>query len=260
MINRKAMITFFLVLIFSANLFAGGIVKLKSVQKPQGTTYEDIIYVQNGKLRMESNGDEDKTITIIDPEKGTMIDIDKADNSYIVLTQEDFRKFSQKMKMQKEEMLKQLPEEQREAMSKMIDQQMGQMKNQPKTEFKKVGNEKVNGYDCEVYQGFKSGTKVKEIWITPWENIKLKDEYIKVFKGLKKFFQQMTDNMGEYGKMIENEFDSEMFDKGFPVKTIEYEDGNQVLVETIEEVTEKELSPVLFEVPKNMTKKDSFGM
>lgn len=258
MINNRSVITFFLVLIFSASSFAGGIIKIKSTQTDGGEVSENILYVQDGKLRMESNDGGEKAITIIDPEKGVMIVITPSDESYMELTEKDFNNFVQQIKKQKEEMLKQLPEDQREAMSKMFDQQMGNMNNQPKMEYKKVRSDSFNGYDCEIYNGFKAGDKVEESWITQWENMKLKDDYVKVFKGMEKFFQKMADSMGEYGKMMENDFDTEMFDKGFPVKTIEYENGNPVSTETIEEISEKNLPSALFEAPKNMTKKNPF--
>ena len=258
--NLKLISTLLLTLMLSANLFAGGVIKIKSVMTDSGEISKNIIYVQDGKIRVESNDDGEKSIVIIDQQKGVMIMIDPSDESYMILTEKDFNRFIDQIKLQKEKMLAQLPEEQREAMSKMFDQQMQQRKNEPKIEYKKIGNESFNGYDCEVYHGFKLDEKIDETWIASWEDMKLKDEYVKVFKGMEKFFQKMADSMGEYGQMMESDFDSEMFDKGFPVKTIEYEDGSPVSTETIEEVEEKDIPSSLFEAPKNMTKKDAFEM
>ncbi len=260
--NFKSMFILLFILILSVNLFAGSIIKTKSVQTifHETVTTEDIIYIQNGKIRSETMEDGSKSVTIIDPIKEIMINIEPSENSYTIITEEDFSKFIQQIKMQKEKMFAQLPEEQREMMSKMIDQQMAEMKNQPKTEYKKVGTESFNNYNCEVYHGFIQEKKTEEMWIAPWKNMKLKDEYVGVFKSMEKFFVKMAENMGEYGSMIEDEFDSEMFDKGFPVKTIEYVDGVPIIVETLEEVIEKELSPSLFEIPEGMVKKDFFEM
>ncbi len=258
MTNRKATVTFFLVLLFSITSFAGGIIKIKSTKTDGGEVSENIIYVQNGKMRTEATDNGEKSIIILDTQKGELIVITPSDESYVVITEEDFKNFVQLINNQKEAMLKQLPEDQREAMSKMFDQQMAEMKNKPKIEYKKVGSDNFNGYDCEIYNVFKNGEKVEESWITSWGNMKLKDEYVKVFKGMESFFKKMADNMGEFGNMMENDFDSEMFDKGFPVKTIEYKDGNPVSIETIEEVSEKDLPSSLFEAPKNMRKENPF--
>jgi len=262
MLKIKSLLTSLFILMLSANLFAGSIIKIKSVQTMYNdtTTTVDVIYIQDGKIRSETIDDGYTSITIMDPKKGVMINIETSENSYTIITKEDFSKFIQQIKMQKEKMLAQLPEEQREMMSIMFDQQMEEMKNQPKTEHKKVGTEKFNDYNCEVYHGFIQEEKTEEMWIAPWKNMKLKDEYVSVFKSMEKFFMKITENMGEFSDMIEDEFDSEMFDKGFPVKTIEYEDGVPIIVETLEEVTEKELSPSLFEVPKGMVQKDFFEM
>ena len=260
MLNLKSILISAFIFILTANLFAGSIIKIKSVQTMYNdtTTTMDVIYIQDGKIRSETIEDGSKSVTIIDPIKEIMINIEPSENSYTIITEEDFSKFIQQIKMQKEKMFAQLPEEQREMMSKMFDQQMAEMKNQPKTEYKKVGNESFNNYNCEVYHGFIQEEKTEEMWIAPWKNMKLKDEYVGVFKSMEKFFVKMAENMGEYGNMIEDEFDSEMFDKGFPVKTIEYEDGVPIIVETLEEVTEADLSPSLFEVPNGMVKKDFF--
>ncbi len=255
--NLKLSLLF--VLIFSVTLLAGSIIKTKSVKTVYNETIitEDIIYVQDGKIRSETMEDGIKSITIINPTKGVIINIEPSENSYTVITKDDFGKFVEQIKIQKEKMLEQLPEEQREVMRKMFEQQMG---NQPKTEYRKVGNETINGYNCEVFHGFIQDEKVEEMWIAPWKNMKLKDEYVGVFKTMKKFFTNIAESLGEYGNMIDDEFEAEMFDKGFPVKTIEYEDGIQIVVETLEEVTETELSPSLFEVPKGMNQKDFFEM
>ena len=258
MIDKKTISISFFILLFTVNLFAGGIIKVKSIPENGGEVSQNIIYIQDGKMRIETSDGGEKTITIIDPKEGKLISIDPAKETYIVLTEEDFNNFMQKINEKKEEILKQFPEEQREAMRQMIDQQMGGMSNQPKTEYNKVGEENFNGYDCEVYNGIKADEQVEKLWITPWENMKLKDEYVTVFKGMEKFFQKMADSMGDFGKMMENEFDTEMFDKGFPVKTIEYEDGEPVSTDIIEEVSEDNLPASLFEAPKNMTRENPF--
>jgi len=256
--------TVFILLIFilTSNIFAGGVIKVKSSNADGSAVSEDVMYVQDGKIRFESNDPDDKTITIFDTKNGKMINIDLTDNTYMIITKDDFERFAQKIaevKKKQEEMINQLPEEQRAMMKQMLEKQMEQMKNPPKTNYNKKGSESVNGYDCDIYEGIKEGEKVEELWVASWNELKFKDEYVKVFEGIKEFFMEMADNMGELGGMMENEFDSEIFDKGFPVKTIEYENGQPVRIETIEEVTDIDLSPALFEIPEGLTKTDPFG-
>lgn len=254
MINRKAMITFFLVLIFSVNLFAGGIIKIKTIQEDGEETIGNI-YIQDGKMRMEDNEDGNKTIIIFDAEKNVVIIMDPSEESYIELDEN----FGKQINKQMEDMLKNLPEEQREAMKAMMNQQMGKKPKQSKPEYKKVGNENFKGYNCEVYEMVQSDNIVEKTWVTDWNDMKLKDEYVKIFKGMEKFFSKMADSMGDFGEMMGNELDTEMFEKGFPIKTIQYEDGKPVSTEIVEEVSEKDLPSSLFEVPENMTKKDPYG-
>jgi len=254
MINRKTMITFFLVLTFSADLFAGGIIKIKTIQENGEETIENI-YVQDGKMRMEADEDGNKTIIIFDAEKNVVIIMDPSEESYIELDEN----FGKQINKQMEDMLKDLPEEQREAMKAMMNQQMGKKSKQSKPEYKKVGNENLKGYNCDVYETVQSDNIVEKTWVTDWNDMKLKDEYVKIFKGMEKFYSKMADNMGDFGEMMGNEFDTEMYEKGFPIKTVQYEDGKPVSTEIVEEVSEKDLPSSLFEVPENMTKKDPYG-
>lgn len=249
------------ILFLTVNIFAGGVIKVKSSNPDGSSITEDIMYVQDGKIRFESNDPADKSVTIFDTKNGKMINIDLTDNTYMIITKDDFKKFARKIaevKKKQEEMINQLPEEQRAMMKQMLEKQMEQMKNPPKTEYNKKGSESVNGYDCDIYEGIKKGEKVEELWVASWNELKFKDEYVRVFEGMKDFFMEMADNMGELGGMMENEFDSEIFDKGFPVKTIEYENGQPVRIETIEEVTDSNLSSTLFEIPEGLTKTDPF--
>ncbi|NOX17759.1 MAG: DUF4412 domain-containing protein [Chlorobi bacterium] len=258
--NLKTVIAL-MILFLTVNIFAGGVIKVKSTNPDGSAISEDIMYVQNGKIRFESNDPDDKTITIFDTQNGKMINIDLTDNTYMIITKDDFEKFAKKIaevKKQQEKMISQLPEEQRAMMKQMLDKQMAQMKNPPKTEYNKKGSERLNGYDCDIYEGIKKGEKVEELWVASWDELKFKDEYVKVFEGIKDFFMDMAANMGELGGMMENEFDTEIFDKGFPVKTIEYENGQPVRIEIIEEVTDSNLSPALFEIPEGLTKTDPF--
>ncbi len=245
-------------LIFSTNLFAGTIIKTKSIETTFGEKVETLetTYIQDGKLRIESSDDNGRSVTIIDSKNKIIINIDMLDSSYVIITEEDFGKIAEMINAKKNEMLAQFPEEQREAMRAMIEQQMEQVKNEPKTEYIKIKSENFNGYSCEVYKGIKMGEKIEELWITPWQNIELLNEYKKISINLEKLFQKVADSLGEYGKIIEDEFDIEMIDKGFPVKTVEYEDGVATTVETLEKVIQKNISPSLFKVPNGMVKKD----
>lgn len=262
MTNSKPILTLLLIVMLTINLFAGSIIKTKSVQTiySDTTTTEEIIYIQDGKIRTESVEDGNRSATILDAKNGVMINIDFSDNSYTILTEDDFGKIIETFISKRDEMLAQLPEEQREMIGKMFDQQMKEMKNQPIIEYKEIGKESFNGYDCAVYHGFLNDVKTEEMWVAPWKNMKLKDKYVDVFKSIQSFFKKMTDSMGEYSGMFESDFDIELFSKGFPVKTIEYEEGNQIIIETIEDVTEADLAQSLFEIPKDFVKKDFFEL
>ena len=262
MMNLNSMLKVIFLLVFSANLFAGTIIKTKSINTEFGEKIETLetTYIQDGKLRIESSDENGRSVTIIDSKNKIIINMDMLDSSYVVITEEDFGRFAEMINAKKNEMLAQFPEEQREAMRAMIEQQMEQVKNEPKIEYIKIKSENFNEYNCEVYKGIKMGEKVEELWITPWQNIELMNEYKKISLNLKKLFQKVADGLGEYGKLIEDEFDFEMIDKGFPVKTIEYEDGVATTIETLEKVIQKNLSPSLFKVPNGMIKKDFIEM
>lgn len=64
---------------------------------------------------------------------------------------------------------------------------------------------------------------------------------------------------GEFGQLAQNDIDSWVLEKGFPVKSIDYENGQPVRVSTIQEVAEVDLSDELFSIPSGYEKSDPFG-
>jgi hypothetical protein len=243
---------------FVFNVFAGNILVIKTIDKNSEKTTVETIYVQDGKIRFESNKNSGEEITIINPKEGTIISISPLDSTYVVITKDDFSKIAEVIKIQKEKMLNQLPEEERKAMEAMLDAQLEEMKNQPKTEYKKINEEKYNGYNCEVLEGSVENKKTETIWLAKWQNMDVRDEYRKLFREMKNFVVEISKNFGEFGNVIENELDVEIFDKGFPVKTISYENGEITSTAVLESVKEKEIPTELFNIPEGFKNKSPF--
>jgi hypothetical protein len=250
-----------LLFLFSiSSIFAGGVIKIIETDPNSDEKFESIMYVQDGKIRIEDKED-GGYITIFDTNKGILTNINLEDNTYFVLTKDDFKKFGQsiaKMRKQQEEMLNKLPEEQRESMKKMMDEQFDKMKKAPKKEFKQTKSGSFSKYDCLIYEGFSDGQKTDEIWVAEWGQMKLRLDYVRVFQGLKNFMQEMINNMGEYGELAQSDLDSWVLEKGFPVKSIDYENGQPIRISTIQEVGEIDLSEELFSVPAGYEQSNPF--
>ncbi len=154
------------------------------------------------------------------------------------------------------EALKNLPKEQREAIEKMQKRGgagMGGGAVRPETEVRNTGERgNQKGYPCVKYEMLRDGRVVREIWTTDWDNIDGGDEAKEVLKALDAFFKAFWKEMPGGGDRFggQNPYKMMNFDKGFPVVTRSFEEGELESETVLESVTERDLDPDAFEPPK----------
>ena len=100
-----------------------------------------------------------------------------------------------------------------------------------------------------------------EICAAPLSKIEGAEEAMGAFRGMAKFIKSMADAMpGALGEaMAENPMDLMEEINGFPVRTIDYVDGQKRSETTLESVQEKGLDAALFDVPDGYRKVDPFA-
>ncbi len=161
-----------------------------------------------------------------------------------------------------EEVLKNLPKEQREAIEKARKQAsagsgaVGPMKPRAKPELKKTGEHgDKGGYPCVKYEVFQDGKKIREIWTTDWDNIDGGDEAADAFRRMGAFFEAIWESMptlpgGEDPFGGQNPFDEMNFENGFPVVVTGFgEDGNIEDESILKGTRRQRIDPAAFEPP-----------
>ncbi|MBZ0179332.1 MAG: hypothetical protein K8F36_08575 [Melioribacteraceae bacterium] len=258
-------ITMFIIFATASSILGGGVVKITETDS-DGISITSQLFVQDGMLKIVSDQTDENTIMIFDSKNQIMKIADLNKKSYMEITKDDIKKFSQQMSgisKQMEEALKNVPPEQREMMEKMMKDKMPGMQEQEmpsKPEYKKVASGiQIGNWTTDKYEGYKNGSKIESVWIAAWQATSLKDEYMDVFKGMMSMFEEFAKSMGPMAASMEQSFDAELFEHGFPIKTEEYEDGKLVSTSLVEEMMEQNLSSDVFTLPAGLTKETPFA-
>ncbi len=257
-------LTTFFFFAVTSSIFGGGVVKITETTS-DGISVTSQLFVQDGLLKIISDQAEENTIMIFDSKNNIMTIADLNRKTYMEITKDDIKKLSQQMSgisKQMEEAMKNVPPEQREMMEKMMKDKMPGMQEQKviKTEFKKVASGiQIGSWNTDKYEGYKEGSKTEAVWIAAWQATSLKDEYMDVFKGMINMFEEFAKSMGPMAASMDQSFDAELFEHGFPVKTEEYEDGKLESTSLVDEMSEQNLSPDVFKLPAGLTKENPFA-
>jgi hypothetical protein len=253
---KKAIVATILgVLTLTAAAYAG--VALKSQSKilaPYPTNSNTTLYLDNGKLRVESTSSQgEKEIMIFRKDKGLFWVIDPQKGTYTEITREQLRQMRHQMdeyKRQMEAAMKNMPPEQRAMMEQMMKSQMPAEPQTPKISYRKMGSGRVGRWYCTEYQGFSNGAKVEEVWVTPFSTLGISPSDLDVLKEMGDFFNEFYKGSGN--SLVGDTKKWEKVFKGFPVKTKAYENGKVVYEDTVVEVKRTSLPITLFEVPKGL--------
>lgn len=252
-----------IIIIYSGEMLAGGIITIE--ENRRNNTAVNKTYIENQFIRMESHIGDELFVAIYNSNEEILYNINTQNRSYVEITKNDLEKIGSKMKSidkMLEEKLKDLPKEQREMMQKMMQ------KNFPKqNEIKKEKtyslvnqNEKVSKWECDKYEVRENDLLIRDVWVADWSNSGLKDEYKHVLKSMEKFFNYFTDQLGNKVQSRSINFDFSLADKGIPVKTVFYSNGEENGSSIVKEIKETELPLSLFIVPSDFTKENPFVM
>ena len=163
---------------------------------------------------------------------------------------------------QMDEMIKNLPKEQQEAIKRAQEQGVampgmpGQMPTRSKPELRKIGDTATKqGYPCVKYEVWQDDRRIRELWVTDWDNLEGADEARGVFREFGEFMQALLDSIpdmpGRGGPAPREGFiDTLAFDAGFPVVTRAFgEDGELDNESLLRSARRQEIDPSAFEPP-----------
>jgi len=245
-----------------ASVASAGIVMTTQTQDLKNTKAQPInqsTYLEKDMIRMDMKGDKSDMAMIFLGDKQLFWMINNTKKSYTEITREDLEKIQKTAeealnKMQ--EALKNLPPEMQEKMKSMTQSEASK-----KSEiiYKKVaGDEKINQWICDKYEGTRDNQKVVEVWTAGWKKLGLSEEDLKGFDQIGTFFTSMMKNMSWHYKVGTGEKAEGMY-IGFPIKTVSFEKGKPTNEYEIKEIKQADLQPSTFEVPKGYKKEKMLG-
>lgn len=245
-IHRGLMLYVVIALLLASSLTAG--VYMTGTVKDEGKAGKMEMFAEKDRLRFQTTGEMGDQIFIYrgDLDKFWMVDNGK----YMEMTKEDMKQMGAQMddamKMMEEKM-QGLPDDQKKLMEqymkgKMPGQSMGQA---TKTVWKKVGNERINKWECTKFQS----NDGKTTWTVDPEKIGLTRDDFQVFESVQEFFSEFMKENDSFLKYAATDGSDGL--SGFPVKSIS--SGQEHL---INEIAKKTLDGNLFELEKKWEKRD----
>ncbi|MEJ2085973.1 MAG: hypothetical protein P8Y44_09890 [Acidobacteriota bacterium] len=204
-------------------------------------------------------GDEQEMVIVNDDTQSYMV-IDKAAVDGIATQLNDVMK-------QMDEMLKNLPQEQQDAIKKA---QAGGMGSTPgagaapplKAEVKRTDERgDQGGYPCVKYEVLLDGKKIRELWVTDWANVEGGSEASGAFEKMGEFFEELTSSMPDLGQGAGPDMDfAETFSHGFPVLSREFdpETGDLESESALRGAKKQSIDPDAFEPPSGYQRTQMF--
>ncbi len=258
---------FFVVALLTVALpaFAGVIYEVESTYGDTATSAG--IAVDGLKMKMNvASGEKDwNGHMIFNGDGHEMIVVDHDKKTYFVIDEEQMKKLADTVNQAMasvEQALSALPESQRAKMEKMMKSRMPDIGTpRERSELKKTGgSESVNGFDCEVYEVWRSGVRERELCVTDWGNVAGGNEVADVFYEMGEFMTEMLDSlpkMGGGGSLGDATYEHIKEMNGFPVRTREYDDNGKLSGQSsLVSSKEADFEPADFEPPKKYKRQD----
>jgi len=241
------------VLLFSAASWSG--IYILANQESQMGKMITKVFAENDRIRIESSGMMQNMIIIFRGDKQLFWMINTNDNTYYEMTKQDMEKISSKMDEATEMMKQNMTPEQYEMMQKYMKGKMPEQEKQETVYNKKESGVKINKWKCTHYEGIEGGKKVSDVWTASWQELGFTKEDFDVFKELSKFSESFSKNQKSGFMMYGEQEEKSPFD-GFPVRTIDYDRGNNQQTFNIEEIKKQNNKSSLFDLPSGVEKVD----
>jgi hypothetical protein len=244
------------------NAFSGEGIIMEQVRYKKGSSKMEKgkIWVLDNKIKFEE--ETGQAAAIFDLNTGEMIQIDRQGKRYVAAEPDEYFKFIQditsKMKSEMEKQLSQLPPDKRAQMEEMMRSQgmsLPGSSTKPKNlDLQKPGkDESIAGYKSVKYEVYEDGKLIEEIWTS---NEVLNNEID--IKKMSNYLQKIKDISENAGGMAFNPEGQmvykEVFESGFPMKTVDHESEDGIYIEEITKVSKANLNDSEF-VPPNDYKK-----
>ncbi len=232
---------------------------------PKSESIQAAVEGRNLKMGTASRGSGGEGEMIFRGDRREMIVVDHEKKSYLVMDEKALESFVGQISgamSELEKTLQNLPEDKRAMVEQMMKGRMpAQAPKRPKNELKKTGERAdKNGYPCAKYEVHRGGRKLREIWVTDWDNVEGGKDVAGTFEEMADFFKQMLDAIPDFGQREGAgdpafEFLTEM--GGFPVVTREFAADGSLEGETaLRSAKRQTLDPEAFEPPSGYKRQE----
>ena len=221
------------------------------------------IYAQSNMIRMDELGGDHSDISMIFL-GDKLLYVDHDDKSYVALDETMMDDLSAQIDEAMAELEKQLagmPPEQRAMVEEMMKGQMqGLMPEQagsrPAPRIEPMGSGRWQSYDCQKYAVFEGDEKIQELCAAELDDIDGADQAMDAFRSMGEYIMKMAESMPMMADQGLNP--GELMDEidGFPVLTIDYENGTVVTQSSLQSITEEDIAPAMFAAPEGYQQRD----
>jgi hypothetical protein len=253
-------------LLLSPLAYAGVVMDLVTRNASGQETDRSRIYAQAKVIRMdEVRGDEAAASMIFLGNE--FLYVDHRDKSYIVMDEamldEVSAQISDAMKQMEAE-LANMPPEQRAMVEQMMKGRMQGMMGQqgtpsPEPRVEAMGSGEWQSYSCEKFAVFEGPEKTQDLCAAELDEIEGAEEIIEAFRNMAAYMTKMTESMPMRSQEGMNPGELMEQIEGFPVHTIDYENGRVSRETSLDSVTEQDLDEGLFAAPEGYRQQDPFG-
>jgi len=238
---------------------------------PRSEGIEAAVEGRHLKMAIASGGRGKQGDMIYHGDRREVVVVDHEDKSYQVIDEATMKEIAGQVgsaMSQMQEALKNVPEDQRKMVEEMMKQRMPKKPaERPLAQFKNTGERaSKNGYPCVKYEVLRDGRRIRELWVTDWDNVEGGGEVADAFKGMSRFFRELMDSIssaaGGAGDLFGPDGNSLMsFDEidGFPVVTSEFgDDGSLEGESALRSARRRTLDPAEFEPPSGYKRRQMF--
>ena len=243
---------------------AGVVMDLVSRDASGKETDRAKIYAQDGMLRMDQGSDADAAMIFLGDR---FLYVNHRDKSYIVMDEAMLEEVSAQISEAMKEMEAQLanmPPEQRAMVEQMMQGKMkGMMGEQaaaaPKPRVERMGASKWQSYACRQYAVYEDSDKTQQVCAAKLDNVAGADEAIEAFKGMAAYMRKMAESMPMFKDEGMNPGELMEQIDGFPVHTIDYENGKVLRETSLDSVSEQDLDEETFAAPTGYRRENPLG-
>jgi hypothetical protein len=221
-----------------------------------GKTDTNQIQIEKSRMRAETTRPMGgKTVVLFDSTTQVLRIIDDTAKTYNEMTKADVDGMGGQMAgatAQMQGALANLPPEQRAQVEAMMKARGGGVPGAApaRTEYTKVGTDKVGKWTCDKYEGFRNGEKTSEVCTVDPKILGITAADLEITRQLAEFFSKMvpqnSDAMFRIGSGADKMF------AGVPVRTTTF--GDRPMVIEVTEVGRKSFSDSTFVVPSDYQK------